>query len=310
MTLTRRERILLLATIATLVLAAGWFFFPGLVGPPERLRRARASAAAELDRRQQRLDATVTAGVRLEAWKRRSLPSDPHTARSLYQNWLLAQLSAANLRELKVASTGDIPVAGIYDRLVFTVNGRATAEQLTEFLHAFYAAGHLHKIRSASMMPIKDTTDLDVNLTIEALCLPGADRTDRLTDVKSDRLADAEAKRYVDVIGGRRLFSSTVSPDAQTSKTSDIAQAVKDLTVTGTGAIDGQQQVWLRVVSTDERMRTYEGGVFMFKKIQGKVLRVLPRGAELEIDGRRWFVPLGESLEKAKPLDETLPRSP
>jgi hypothetical protein len=61
------------------------------------------------------------------------------------------------------------------------VTGRASLAQLVSFLKDFYEAGLLHQERTISiqrpqtLVAQQQRTDLDINLSIEALCLTGAD---------------------------------------------------------------------------------------------------------------------------------------
>jgi hypothetical protein len=313
MAMNKRERTLAIVTGGLMALVAGRFLLVGLVGPPASLLAERNGLAAEVEKKQDRLDAAARAQKQLDEWGRRSLPSVSETARSLYQNWLLEQLAGAKIQQVKVQSNPKTPVAGVYDRLPFTVQGRGTAEQFTGFLHRFYSAGHLHKIRLMTVKPIKDSPDLDVTLTVEALCLPGADRPDRLADVASGRLAQSDVESYVKAIGARRLFSPyeppkvvVAEPPKEEPKPPEFEHA-NHLAVTGTGEVDGRPQAWLTVRTTGEKSRTFEGEAFEFKQFKGKVLRVLDRGVELEISGKRYTVALGQTIEKATAIADKPP---
>ena len=127
----------------------------------------------------------------LELWQRRSLPSDPQVARSLYQAWLLGLVGRVGLGNHSV-DAGEPRNRGGYYQISFTVQGRGSLEQLTAFLHEFYSAGHLHQIQSLVITPAGRNDMLDLSITIEALALAGADRKDRLTSEKSTLLACAE----------------------------------------------------------------------------------------------------------------------
>ncbi|MCX7428302.1 MAG: hypothetical protein NTW96_22065, partial [Planctomycetia bacterium] len=317
MALNKRERTLAIVTGGLMALVAGRFLLVGLVGPPASLVAQRDGLAAEVEKKQDRLDAAAKARKQLDEWGRRSLPSVPETARSLYQNWLLEQLAGAKVQQVKVQSNPKTPVAGIYDRLPFTVQGRGTAEHFADFLYRFYSAGHLHKIRLMTIKPIKDSADLDVTLTVEALCLPGADRPDRLADVASKRLAQPDAESYVKMIGARRLFSphqppkvATPEPPKNPEPKPPEFEHANQLAVTGTGEVDGRPQAWLTLRTTGEKARSFEGETFAFKQVKGKVLRVLDRSVELEINGKRYTVALGQTIEKAAAPADKPPAAP
>ena len=305
MALNKRERTLAIVTGGLMALVAGRFLLVGLVGPPASLVAQRDGLATEVKKRQDRVDAAAKAQKQLDEWGRRSLPSVPETARTVYSNWLLEQLAGANIQQRNIQSNPKTPFAGIYDRLPFTVQGRGTAEQFTQLLYRFYSAGHLHKIRLMTIKPIKGSADLDVTLTVEALCLPGADRPDRLSEETSKRLAQSDVESYVKAIGARRLFSPYEPPKVAASeppkdepKPPEFEHA-NQLAVTGTGEVDGRPQAWLTLRTTGEKTRSFEGEAFEFKQVKGKVLRVLDRSVDLEINGKHYTVALGQTLEKA-----------
>ena len=83
----------------------------------------------------------------------------------------------------------------MYTRMSFTVRGHVSLADLTQFLYDFYSAGHLQQIRQMTMKPVEHAGELDVNVTIEALSLPNADRKDQLSKEQGTRASAGQGRR-------------------------------------------------------------------------------------------------------------------
>jgi hypothetical protein len=137
--------------------------------------------------------ASQKAGKRLEEYAHRALPSDPVLARSLYQEWLLGLLDQYQIKSASVDASQPSAVEiksrtkrgkreRIGYRIDYSVRGQATLSKLSALLDAFRRASHLQKIRSVSLNPIGNDGRLDVNLSIQVLCLDKAVQSEQLSD--------------------------------------------------------------------------------------------------------------------------------
>jgi hypothetical protein len=83
----------------------------------------------------------------------------------------------------------------VYTRLAFTVQGHATLESLVKMLEDFYRTSLLHQVKNISIQrpvtvgPQQKQGELDVNLTVEALIVNGAENRQRLMPGVDRRLA-------------------------------------------------------------------------------------------------------------------------
>ncbi len=154
---------------------------------------------------------------RLPALLRRSLPSNTEAAKRAYQNWLrdlakekfksVPSLIAQEPQELTYNDKDAAKTRRtIYVKFHFTIKCQGTLEQLTRFLFDFYSAGHLHKICSINITPQKDRTQLDLNIAVDALSLPGSKQNDQLSTEKSNRLKLASLDAYNNKIVKRNPF--------------------------------------------------------------------------------------------------------
>lgn len=193
--------------------------------------------------------ASQKAGKRLEEYAHRALPSDPVLARSLYQEWLLGLLDQYQLKSASVDASQPSAVEiksrtkrgkreRIGYRIDYSVRGQATLAKLSALLDAFRRASHLQKIRSVSLNPIGNDGRLDVNLSIQVLCLDKA--------VQSEQLSDWELTD--DAAGGLAATTALVqrNPFAK-----GFARALQDLELKAiTVNRQGVTQAWF---STDGR---------------------------------------------------------
>jgi len=317
MALKKREKVLALIAAALVVLLAAQFLFSGPGGSLGELHRQRDELAKDLEQRKKSVRRRRAAAEKLRDWERRSLPSDPKLAKSLYQNWL---------RNLTVRAGFDEPVvdpgkamSNYYTAFPYTVRAKGDLGQLTRFLYDFYDAGHLHQVRSLRLKPLEGSEKLDLVLTIDALSLPGADREDRLCEAPGERLKRDGLAAYEEVVVRRRLEGDRFAdsgglfapyypeppkvvvrepepPPPPPEPEFDHARFAK---LGANLATDGRWEAWLTVQTTGRQLRLSEGDVFEIGTLQGKVTRVLPHAMEFEADGRRLLVTAGESLRDA-----------
>ena len=106
MILKKREKILALVTVLLLMVVVLHQAYSKLRGSQGGLEKQHAAAAAKLARMKTRLQNAKSASDRLDKWRSRSLPSDTHAARSLYQNWLFQLAHDAKFSETKISVLG------------------------------------------------------------------------------------------------------------------------------------------------------------------------------------------------------------
>jgi hypothetical protein len=296
--LKRREKILLSATGGLLVVMLGWFlFWVGGSGSVEELRKTYDTKTSDVAVRTKERDAALSDIKQLAEWQRRALPSDPVVAQSRYQTWLRNLATEAKFRqsptiEPKIdAKTQEGKSKKDFTKITFAFRGQANWAVLTEFLFKFYSAGHLHQIREMKLRPARNSRDLDVTLTIEAMSLPGADRKEELSTEPGRSLQLPKLADYRDPIVKRDLFAAYVRP---TPKTLDVAQQAF---VTGIIEVDGTRQVWLHDRLAGKHWKLTEGQDFRVGETSGKVLKIASAHEVIvDFDGHRRRLREGENL--------------
>jgi len=202
----RRKQLLLAALGLILVFYGGDWVLTNWIDKPKKQRQVQLNALqGEIKKYDQFIARAAQDSAWLRYWNSQSLPSNSEIARSLYQTWLLEVADYAKLARRTVNSTEPLR-RGAYYSINFTLQGIGSLKQVTEFLYEFYNAGHLHKITSISLTPVGQSGTFSLSLVIETLILPGADRRDRLSDVRAYRLASASLADY-DVIAERNIFA-------------------------------------------------------------------------------------------------------
>jgi hypothetical protein len=190
-----RERILAIAVLSILVLVGGFFLVQALfLGPLQKKSEAIAILQDQIDKKTLRVEEIQGELHLLDRWKSLSLPSNHRDAQIEYEKWLTNLVQEQGFTgptitpkavDLKTGITATGPAVAkatpVYAKLGFSVTGRATLANLAKMLDKFYSAGLLHQIRTISIQKPQTLTaqqqrnELDINLSIEALALSGAD---------------------------------------------------------------------------------------------------------------------------------------
>jgi hypothetical protein len=297
--LKKREQLLAVALGGFLVLMVGRSLFSMWQGPLAMLRTQKANLSREIERKEKQIKKGQAAQARIDAWNRRSLPTDPDTARSLYQNWLLALAAESGFEGTKVEAGQGRQRGDVYHALRFGLQAHTTLDRVTRFLHRFYTAGHLHQIRTLSLVPLEKSDKLELQLAIEALVLPGADRKDKLTTEQASRLASPKPTDY-QVIASRNLFAPYKAPPPQPVEPPPPPpfDPGKHAYLTGIVDVAGKPEAWLLVRTSGEKLKLHEGETFRVADMQGKIVRIGLREVEVELAGQRWRYQLGDNLRE------------
>jgi hypothetical protein len=191
--MTKRERNLALVILAILVVFGGAFFAYFFYLEPLRQKEASiALTRTQIADRRQRIAEVQANFPKLERWRYLSLPGDTSLAMREYDNYLRELLKQSGFSadaisriDTKQADTRSSPALPgkkepIYTVLSFNVVARGQLTNLTKLLEGFYRTGLLQRIKTMTVQRPMTTTasqrpgELDINLTIEALIVSGA----------------------------------------------------------------------------------------------------------------------------------------
>jgi hypothetical protein len=244
----------------------------------------------------------------LNKWVSQSLPSNREVAKSLYQDWLRSQLTGAGLEVTGLSDKSANSRNPQYTELATEVRATGTLAQLADFLYRFYTAPHLHRISNATITPEDGGKKLSAALTISALILPDAKRTDKLAEGEAQNLG-GKMEEFRDRLVGRNLFA------AYSPKADGQAQAQKDEEAAKTkvtGFLYGLEG-WIMSVRTEgsgdiQYFKT--GDKIEFGKVKGSVVSVEDRRAVIETDSGRLEIRLDQNFSQAVPLPAPAAQAP
>ncbi len=209
--MTKRERMLLWAVIASAVLAGGNFAVQRARESFGKREQRIEDLEMELARTRRRIVRGVLAARTIGVYEQRSLPSQPHLANSRYRDWLHHWLIKADVTDHQVTFQSAQRVPDTYDKYTFSIACRVELEQWVQLLYEFYHVDQLHRIKTMSVQPLEDGR-LALGLTVEALSLPGAAKDRELGQSVSKRLAYENLQSYVDRIVGRNPYAPANEP--------------------------------------------------------------------------------------------------
>jgi hypothetical protein len=149
---------------------------------------------------------------KLVEYETRSLPPDAEVAKSLYQDWLLAEIKTAGFAEPQVRTLPSQKEGDLYVKHAFEITGKGTLRQAVDLLHSLYSADYLHRITTLILKPVKESSQLDITINIDAVSLSSAPEATALHKQKSERLALKTKGEYYQVILGRNLFGAPNQP--------------------------------------------------------------------------------------------------
>ncbi|MCS7237655.1 MAG: hypothetical protein NZ899_05215 [Thermoguttaceae bacterium] len=306
MGLTRRELVLAVVTGLLLILLAGRTVWTELFGTGRQLRQLRANLAQQVARLETRVARQKKLEAQLEAFKQRSLPGNTAVARSVYGHWLL-ELAKKSGWQNTYLDSGDSRAAGFYSSFRFNLKGDARWEGLARFLYGFYSADYLHRIRLLTLQPKERSDQLEVNLSVEALALEEATSKENLPERPPRSLPAGDERAYSDLLARRNIFAP-YSPPRETPSVRVVNtppptppppppfDASRFAFLTGIVGPPDQLEAWILSRTEGKTYVLREGESFQIGLLRGRIVRLELRAAEIEADGRRWRVAIGESL--------------
>ena len=213
-----RERMLAISIGGLVGIGILWYGVSSLQASWAKLDAQLKSKEQTLQQKQNVVRNGQKAAKKLAAFEMRGLPSNVEKGQSLYQKWLLDLVQKHGLRDSSVTAVSRMNARGVYQQIAFAVKGQADLQQVTKLLYDFYAVDHLHRIRRLRLKPRETSTDLDVDLLVEVLALPGSpDRNDLVGQPSTDRLQFGDMDDYVKAIASRNFFGPPHQPPTVTT---------------------------------------------------------------------------------------------
>lgn len=299
-----RDQILLagVAVLFVIVIVPFYYVLFGNENAKLRTRRNRLNQEIEkLERDVRRKDEIKN---RLDDLTSKSLPPGNNVAQSLYQNWLMDTADEVGLRDKRIDPGSVTSLKNHYKKFTFTLHGRGSLEQIAEFLRRFHKADYLHFARKVMPRPVKESKEMDVSITVEALSLPQARPGSMLPALAPDWQSISDEERaQLKTIADRALFSTYVAPrpegeTAQTapSPTDEFDHSPYTYVTASVIDKDGRPQVWVDIRTQDKKHQLYVGDMFRLGGVRCFVRKIEFDRAEFEAAGGSYTVKVGSSF--------------
>ncbi len=302
---SKRSSRWLLAALGVVVLAfvGNWAFTRFVEQPRATNERLQEQLNDRINKAKLELKKSKLAVRQLESLEQKSLPWNAEMALEQYQDWLLSMAQDAKLEGTSVDSGRPVPVTKsgrrgtppieLYKRFNFNMRGRGDLARVTHFLYEFYRAGHLHKIRSMGLNPVTNGQEVDLNLSIEAIALPNADRESELSTLVSDELVYDDLRDY-QLISRRNFFGNG---GAQTAWRQVQLSAV-------TSDTQGVGEAWFRVTDQKDTAMLQVGQSLLRPSFEVLVVALDDATATVDVDGRLYRLGIGQTLAEALPVKQ------
>ncbi|WP_442485289.1 hypothetical protein [Aeoliella sp. SH292] len=276
-------------------------------------RQTSAETAAQdafLERQQARV-----AINKLRNWREQSLPGNLAVAQSQYRAWLIEKLQEAKLTIDDVSPRRSGQRNDAFNSLSYEVTAAGKLESVVRFLDAFYRSGQLHKITTLRLVPMEDSSDLRVTISVEALSVNGTKRETGVYEGKSDRLALASAEEYVERIVKRDPFVAYKKPVPKPEPRPVVVREerpkpaprpefnhAEHAKLTGVVSIGDDYQAWVTVQTLGERLYLRKGDPVKVGLFEGTVVDVLEKELVVETEAGVMAIRVGDTLTDGRLL--------
>jgi len=310
-----RVKVLLVGGVLLfVVLGAGAFMFNSqFLGPRSIRLNALRDDNAKDENSMQELEMAMP---RLKQMQKLSLPADVHMAQQKYSAELEVMLKDSLFPvdktqvTSKLETRSNVPASKRppFTKLTFVVVAHGDLMSIVDFLDRFYRLPLLHRIsnfritRPLTVQPGQRQSELDFNITVEALVVEGAEKRDTLLPKgvpAPQRLGRSTLSQYQSIAGRNIFFGpapSTDSSSMQTREDFDEREFVKLTEIThcdkGTWATLYDQANRFDYLITQQKDGSFKVDVSFYSKDKKHVLR---SGKDLDIQDES-----GESLAKYK----------
>jgi hypothetical protein len=304
----KRERFLLVAAGIVLLIIIVPIFYRIFVVEISSLRKDRNRFKIEIEKYENDIKHKTEIKDRLDHFIARSLPSKDDFAKSLYQNYLMDLAGETGIRESRI-DPGSVAVVKTqnkthYNKYTFTLHGKGSLDKIAEFLRQFYKADYLHLVRKVSPRPVKNSQDMDVSITIEALSLPQARANRTLPKIDEQQLAITDNdKIMLKRITDRSLFSAFVPARQEPEPRSREELRPPNhfdqspyCYVIAVVEVNGKPQVWIDLRTEGKKFRLYEGEMFQLGNVRCFVRKIEFDRVQFEAAGGFYTIKTGKSF--------------
>ena len=305
------KRSIVLASILVGIVVLCWgesLISNHLIGPiresERRVDLLRDSVAIETDK----YERICEAERRLEEFRAKSLPVDTSVAATLYQNWLVEQVSKAGWRHGIVTPNRVSQDENNYSRIPFTITAKCELDELCDFLFEFHRTQMLHKIKEVKIEARSHESNplLSLSLQVEAIAIPSAHDQKTLPDLgKLDHLAEGDRHSY-SLISERNPFERGAGKKVAVNKQpappvhrNPVADPSIHVFYVGAIIKDDSREAYLYDRSKKKHYVLKEGEPFEIHGVKGDVVEITPGAIGLNVDGESVEIALAGNLGRS-----------
>jgi hypothetical protein len=303
--MNKRERILLFVVLG---IAGSYAMFlvvkSAFLGPLETQATQIRNLTSEIASKQKLMDEANKANTQLAEWEKTCLPGDEATAQSLYQDFLyrlcrdskfeggLPEVNPEKIQKYKYSM--GIP---------FTIRGKITLENLTDFLYRFYEPNLMHQVRSIDISRDSTGKSLSVIIRVAGLAINEApDRKELIPEAAKSGgpLLAGLSRDNFKLITQKNIFEPHRDPPPAITAREPEVDAAKFVVLSGLPHIGNGPEAWLYNRLTHENRVLREGDEFEIVGVKGKIVSVSRTGIVFEMDNKQWSLKLGKMLREMK----------
>lgn len=309
--MNKRERILAGAVLALVALWAGRSMYGRYRIALDTRRTQVQDAQSQLAEANLTLAKGRSAVQQMEAWQKRSLPTDREKALSLYKAWLLAKAKTAGLTVNDIKPAAQTTASTMFSAIGYQIEATGTLSSVVSMLYEFYHSPQLHQITRLRLTRPPGATQLQVTLEVEALCLHGAIASDSVPEGDAKRLKLANVAAYQKSLGDRDLVTVYTPPRPPGAPPAERRDPPPPPTFDDSefamfsGSVDSGKgpQAWIHVRTTGEMLHLNAGDTVKVGALEGQIESVDEHSLVLKMGDKKYRVALGDSLRKGKELD-------
>jgi hypothetical protein len=302
--MNKRERILLFVVLG---IAGCYAMFlvvkSAFLGPLETQATQIRNLTSDIALKQKQMEDASKANAQLAEWEKTCLPDDEAKALSLYQDYLYKLASDSKFEGVPDVNPDKIQNLKYSTSIPFTIRGKISLENLTDFLYRFYEPNLMHQVQSISINRDSSGKSLSVIIRVAGLAIDKSPDRDELipADAKSGGpLLAGQTRDHFKLITQKNIFEPHRDPPPVVAGREPDVDAAKFVVLSGLPHIGNGPEAWLYNRLTHENRVLREGDEFEIAGVKGKVVTVARTGIVFEMDNKQWSLKLGKMLREMK----------
>jgi hypothetical protein len=311
--ISKRERYLVVVVVGIVGCYGLFLAVRGLfVGPLEAQATQIRTLTGEIASKNKQMEEAHSANQKLTEWESISLPGEEGKAQALYQDYLFKLMRDYNFEEPQV-SAEKTQRSKSFSSIPFTIRGRVSLENLTEFLYRFHAYEHriLHQVRSLNIVrPDGKSKNLSVTIVVAALALDDAPHRGPL-------IASGENPREVTIddvpldkfqaIAKTNIFEPFVEPTKEPDKPE--IDAARHVVYSGYTLSGDAPEAWIYDRLNNQNRFLKTGDSLDVAGLKAKIVSIAASKIVLEMNDKQFSLKLGKNLREMTDLGGSVAQS-